>query len=53
LGLIWDKARIEEKHRIPTGMLEAEYVDLGENKTIVGIQSEPAFYPIFESLQQE
>lgn len=52
LGIIWNKATLEEKHTILTGMLEAVYVDLGENKSIVGIQPKPAFYPLFESLKQ-
>jgi len=52
LGLIWDRATLEEKHRILTGMLEAVYVDIGEKKSIVGIQPKSAFYPLFESLKQ-
>jgi hypothetical protein len=53
LGLIWEKATLEEKHRLLMGMLEAVYVDLAATRSIVGIQPKPPFYPLFESLKQK
>ena len=53
LGLIWEKATLEEKHRLLTGMLEAIYVDLAASRSIVGIQPKPPFYPLFESLKHK
>ena len=53
LGLIWEKATFEEKHRLLAGMLEAVYVDLAASRSIVGIQPKPPFYPLFENLRQE
>jgi site-specific DNA recombinase len=52
LGLIWEKATLEEKHRLLIGMLEAVYIDLAASRSIVGIQPKPPFYPLFESLRQ-
>ena len=53
LGLIWEKATLEEKHRLLAGMLEAVYIDLAASRSIVGIQPKPPFYPLFESLRQK
>ena len=53
LGLIWEKATLEEKHRLLAGMLEAVYVDLAASRSIVGIQPKPPFYPLFESLKRK
>jgi len=47
LGLIWEKATLEEKHRLLIGMLEAVYIDLAASRSIVGIQPKPPFYPLF------
>ncbi len=52
LGLIWQKATLEEKHKLLSGMLEAVYVDLAASRSIVGIQPKPPFYPLFEALKQ-
>jgi DNA invertase Pin-like site-specific DNA recombinase len=49
LGLLWEKATLEEKHRLLAGMLEAVYVDLAASRSIVGIQPKPPFNPLFES----
>jgi len=38
LGLIWEKATLDEKHRLLAGMLEAVYIDLAVSRSIVGIQ---------------
>ena len=51
LGLIWDKATDEEKHRLLSGMIEAVYIDLAASRSIVGIQPKPPFYNLFESLK--
>ena len=51
LGLIWDKATDEEKHRLLSGMIEAIYIDLAASRSIVGIQPKPPFYNLFESLK--
>jgi len=53
LGLIWEKATLEEKHRLLAGMLEAVYVDLAVSRSVVGIQPKPPFYPLFESLKHK
>jgi len=52
IGLIWQKATLEEKHKLLSGMLEAVYVDLAASRSIVGIQPKPPFYPLFEALKQ-
>jgi site-specific DNA recombinase len=52
LGLIWQKATLEEKHKLLSGMLEAVYVDLAASRSIVGIQPKPPFYPLFEALKR-
>ena len=52
LGLIWDKATLEEKHRLLRTMLEAVYVDLAASRSIVGIQPKAPFYPLFDSLKR-
>lgn len=51
LGLIWDKATNEEKHRLLSGMIEAVYIDLAASRSIVGIQPKPPFYNLFQSLK--
>lgn len=33
LGLIWQKATLEEKHRLLSGMLEAVYIDLAASRS--------------------
>jgi site-specific DNA recombinase len=53
LGLIWQKATLEEKHTLLSGMLEAVYIDLAASRSIVGIQPKPPFYPLFESLKRK
>lgn len=53
LGLIWQKATLEEKHKLLSGMLEAVYVDLAASRSIVGIQPKPPFYPLFEVSKQK
>ncbi len=52
LGFVWDKATLEEKHRLLRTMLEAVYVDLAASRSIVGIQPKAPFYPLFDSLKQ-
>ncbi len=52
LGLIWNKATDEDKHRLLSGMIEAIYIDLVASRSIVGIQPKPPFYNLFESLKQ-
>jgi len=52
LGLVWEKATLEEKHRLLGTMLEAVYVDLAASRSIVGIQPKAPFYPLFDSLKQ-
>jgi hypothetical protein len=53
LGTIWQGATLEEKHKLLSLMLEAVYVDLAASRSIVGIQPRPAFYPIFNSLENQ
>jgi len=53
MGPVWDKATLEEKHRLLSIMLEAVYVDLAASRSVVGIQPKPVFYPLFKSLQNE
>ena len=53
LGSIWHEAMLEEKHKLLTIMLDAVYVDLLNNRSIVGILPKPAFYRLFESLKQK
>jgi len=53
MGIIWEKATLEEKHDLLTTMLEAVYIDLAATRSIVGIQPKPAFYALFESLKQK
>ncbi len=53
LGNIWHEATLEEKHDLLTIMLDAVYVDLLNNRSIVGILPKPAFYRLFESLKQK
>jgi site-specific DNA recombinase len=52
LSLIWQNATLEEKHKLLSGMLEAVCIDLAANRSIVGIQPKPPFYPLFESLKR-
>jgi site-specific DNA recombinase len=47
------EAMLEEKHKLLTIMLDAVYVDLLNNRSIVGILPKPAFYRLFESLKQK
>jgi hypothetical protein len=51
-GLIWQKATLEEKHKLLSGMLEAIYVDLFNTRSIIGLLPKPAFYGLFESFKQ-
>jgi site-specific DNA recombinase len=51
LGMIWEKAILEEKHKLLAGMLDAVYVDLEASRTIVGLQPKPPFYPLFDTLK--
>jgi site-specific DNA recombinase len=53
LGTIWQGATLEEKHKLLSLMLEAVYVDLVASRSIVGIQARPAFYPIFNALENQ
>lgn len=53
LGLLWDKATLEEKHGLLTAILDAVYIDLWANRSVVGIQPKPSFYPLFQSLKQD
>jgi site-specific DNA recombinase len=53
MGPIWDKATLEEKHRLLTIMFEAVYLDLAASRSVVGIQPKPVFYPLFKSLQNQ
>ena len=43
LGFIWDKATLEERHKLLSVMLEAVYIDLAASRVIVGIQPKPPF----------
>ena len=52
LGFIWERATLEEKHRLLRTMLEAVYVDLAASRSIVGIQPKAPFYPLFDSLKR-
>ncbi len=52
LGFIWEKATLEEKHKLLRTMLEAVYVDLAASRSVVGIQPKAPFYPLFDSLKQ-
>jgi len=53
LGLIWQKATLEEKYKLLSGMLETIYVDLAASRSVVRIQPKPPFYPLFEALKQK
>jgi len=52
LGEIWEKATIEEKHKLLATMLDVVYVDLLTSRTVVGLLPKPAFYALFEALKQ-
>ena len=52
LGSIWGKATLEERHRLLSRMLDAVYIDLLTNRSIIGLLPKPAFYSLFESLRQ-
>ncbi len=52
LGMVWDKAILEERHKLLAGMLDAVYVDLGASRRIVGLQPKPVFYHLFDTLKQ-
>jgi hypothetical protein len=52
LGVIWERATLDEKHRLLRMMLEAVYVDLAASRSIVGIQPKGPFYPLFDSLKR-
>jgi site-specific DNA recombinase len=52
LGLVWEKATLEEKHKLLNGMLDAVYIDLEASRSIVGLQPKPPFYHLFDSLKQ-
>lgn len=51
LGVLWDKATLEEQHQLLSGMVEAVYVDLASERRVVGIRPRPPFRPVFESTQ--
>lgn len=53
LGLLWEKATLEEQHELLNAMVEAVYLDLWANKSVVGIQPKTAFYPLFLAVQQD
>jgi hypothetical protein len=50
--LLWDKAILEEKHELLSMIFETVYVDFWANRFVVGIQAKPAFYALFQSLEQ-
>ena len=41
-------ADLAEKHKLLMGMLDADYVDTVEEKSVLAIRPKPAFRPIFE-----
>jgi len=43
---------LKEKHELLSMIFEAVYVDLWANRCVVGIQAKPAFYALFQSLEQ-
>ena len=43
---------LKEKHELLSTIFEAVYVDLWANRCVVGIQAKPAFYALFQSLEQ-
>ena len=45
---LWDKAKLPEKRKILSTMLDAVYVDTVEERRIVAIRPKPAFRPLFE-----
>ncbi len=48
LPALWESADLEERRRLLMTMLDAVYVDSGEEKAIVAIQPKPAFLPLFQ-----
>ena len=53
LGLIWEKATLEEKHRLLSGILDAVYIDLMSTRSIVGLFPKPPFCSLFQSMRQK
>ena len=53
IGLLWQKATLEERHQILEAMVETVYLDLWANRSVVSIQPKTAFYPLFKSLHKE
>ena len=53
LGNLWKEATLDEKHNLLSILLDAVYVDLLNTRSIVGILPKPAFYKLFESIQQK
>ena len=53
LGMLWDKATLQERREILYSMVDAVFLDMWVNKSVVGIQPRPAFYPLFKALQQD
>ena len=51
LGLVWEKATLEEKHKLLASMLDAVFIDLEASRAIVGLQPKPPFYHLFDSLE--
>ncbi len=52
IGLLGSRGTLEEKNELLRTMTEAVYLDLWANKSVVGIQPKPVFYPVLKSLQQ-
>ena len=42
LGMVWDKATFEERHKLLAGMLDAVYIDLWVSRSIIGLQPKPS-----------
>ena len=47
------KCQCRKTNKIRTNNIEVAYVDLLNNRSVVGILPKPAFYRLFESLKQK
>jgi len=48
LPALWEKAGLAERRNLLLAMLDAVYVDIVEEKSVVAIRLKPAFWPLLE-----
>jgi hypothetical protein len=53
LPRLWASAGLEERRRLLLTMLDAVYVDVKEDRSIVAVKPKPAFRPVFQAVTRE